>query len=204
MSLIARYIAVMLVLAGCQDTPAPPEATSPPVKLAFELIDETGSPVSQADFDTPLLLVFFGFTSCPDICPITLQNIAAALRSLGEEAGDITVLFVSIDPRRDTPEKLALYTDAFHPRVFGLTGSLAQLTAMTDDFRTTFGHTITDEQGQERPLERDEYESLPDTAQYLPFHSSQLYVLDTDGQLLDIIGYGSPPSQIEAVLRAHL
>ena len=204
MSLITRYLVWLVLLAACQDAQEPPVAPASTVKLEFELIDETGSPVTESDFDTRLRLVFFGFTSCPDICPITLQNVATALRSIGGAASDVTVLFVSIDPHRDTPERLALYTDAYHPSAVGLTGSWDQLTTVTDLLRTTFGHSVTDESGRERPLGQAEYESMPEGARYSPFHSSQLYVVGEDGRLLDVIGYGSPPAQIEAVLRGYL
>jgi protein SCO1/2 len=207
MPLIVRHALILVMLAflsACQPAPEPPDTPAPAVDLKFELVDESGLPVSEADFDGQLRLVFFGFTSCPDICPITLQNVSAALRTMGDAASDIAVLFVSIDPHRDTPERLALYTDAFHPAVVGLTGSREQLTALASLFRTTFGYTVTNEQGQQRPLGQTEYEALPKDAQYVPYHSSQLYVVGWDGRLLDIIGYGSPPSQIETVLRSHL
>lgn len=195
---------MLALLSACQPVPESPDTSAPAVELKFELVDESGLPVSEADFDGQLRLVFFGFTSCPDICPITLQNVSAALQTMGDAASDIAVLFVSIDPHRDTPERLALYTDAFHPAVVGLTGSREQLAALAALFRTTFGYTVTNEQGQQRPLGMTEYESLQEDARYVPFHSSQLYVVGEDGGLLDIIGYGSPPSQIETVLRSHL
>ena len=78
------------------------------------------------------------------------------------------------------------------------------MTAIADLLRTTFGHSVTDEQGRERPLDGAEYESLDAAARYSPFHSSQLYVVGAEQRLLDIIGYGSPPSQIESVLREYL
>lgn len=204
MPLVVRTLLVLALLAGCQETPEAPRPAASPIELAFELTDETGSIVDQASFDDPLKLVFFGFTSCPDICPITLQNVGVALRSLDAGASDVTVLFVSVDPRRDTPERLTLYADAFHPSIVGLTGSWEQLTAVTSLFRTTFGHTVADESGGQQPLSQSEYESLPEGAEYSPFHSSQLYIVGANGHLLDIIGYGSPPSTIEAILRKHL
>ena len=207
MSLTLRNGALLValtLLAACDDATETAAPQPPAVDLAFDLIDETGMRVTEADFDGQLKLVFFGFTSCPDICPITLQNVAAALKSLGNAADKVTVLFVSIDPNRDTPERLTLYTDVFHPSVVGLTGTWDELTLLADRFRTTFGHSVTDNHGTERPLERTEYEVLDEAARYSPFHSSQLYVVGANRQLLDIIGYGSPPSRIESVLREYL
>jgi protein SCO1/2 len=195
---------IVLALTACQQDSELRSAPTINIDLTYELIDESANVVSLDDVDAQLRLVFFGFTTCPDICPITLQNVAMALNTMGSKAADITVLFISIDPNRDTPERLIQYTDAFHPAVVGLTASYEQITAVTTEFRTTFGHTMTDADGQERPLSQEEYEALPPTAAYNPFHSSQLYVLGSDGELLDIIGYGSTPSQIEETLSKYL
>ena len=195
---------IVLALTACQQDSELRSAPTINIDLTYELIDESANVVSLDDVDAQLRLVFFGFTTCPDICPITLQNVAMALNTMGSKAADITVLFISIDPNRDTPERLIQYTDAFHPAVVGLTASYEQITAVTTEFRTTFGHTMTDADGQERPLSQEEYEALPPTAAYNPFHSSQLYVLGSDGELLDIIGYGSTPSQIEEILNKYL
>jgi len=200
----ALFSVLILALAACQQDSEHRSAPTIDIDLSYELIDESTNVVSLSDFDAQLRLVFFGFTTCPDICPITLQNVAMALNSMDSNATEVTVLFISIDPNRDTPERLAQYTDAFHPAVVGLTSSYEQITAITTEFRTTFGHTMTGTDGQERPLSQEEYEALPLTAAYNPFHSSQLYVLGEDGKLLDIIGYGSTPSQIEETLRKFL
>ena len=205
MSLINRALFLLFApcLVACQQASDRNSAATITIDLSYELIDETANVVALNDYDAQLRLVFFGFTTCPDICPITLQNVGMALNSMESQATDVTVLFISIDPRRDSPERLAQYTSAFHPAVVGLTGSYEQITAVTSGFRTTFGHTMN-EDDQERPLGQQEYESLPASTAYNPFHSSQLYVLSDAGELLDIIGYGSTPSQIEATLRKHL
>jgi protein SCO1/2 len=200
----AFILVFVLALAACQQESEHRSTPTINIDLSYELIDESANVVSLDAFDAQLRLVFFGFTTCPDICPITLQNVATALRSMDSSATDVTVLLISIDPNRDTPERLARYTDAFHPAVVGLTASYEQITSVTTEFRTTFGHTMTDSDGQERPLNQAEYEALPPTAAYNPFHSSQLYVIGANGELLDIIGYGSTPSQIEETLHKYL
>lgn len=192
----------LMVLGGCEHEAAPPSVAD--FDPSFRLVDQNGQTVTDEDFDTQLRLVFFGYTSCPDICPITLTSISAALESLGERANDVTVLFISIDPKRDTPERLQAYTGAFHPSITGLTGNYVQIAAVTAGYRTTFGFTVRDGTGAEQPLNRVQYETIPAFADYTPFHSSQVYVIGRDNELLDIIGYGSKPDKIEDTLRRHL
>ncbi len=89
----------------------------------FTLTDDTGKQVTDKDYRGRYMLVFFGYTSCPDICPAGLQLISAALENLGKKADRITPIFISIDPARDTPEKLGAYVKNFNPRLVGLTGT---------------------------------------------------------------------------------
>jgi protein SCO1/2 len=207
---LTKQLNVLLIAAllgsalGCQRTPEQGRVSAPELEMAFELTDEAGNAVTADTYGSRLRLVFFGYASCPDICPITLQNIGIALRSLGALAERVTVLFISVDPKRDTPEVLTDYTDAFHPSIIGLTGSYEELLDVTSDFHTIFGYTLESEDGQDRPLTRDEYEALPESATYFPYHSSQLYLIGTNDELLDIIGYGSKPAMIEEKIRAYL
>ena len=192
----------LIALGGCEHEAAPTPVAD--FDQSFSLVDETGRSVTDADFTGRLRLVFFGYTSCPDICPITLANISAALESLGEQAKDLSVLFISIDPKRDTPERLQAYTGAFHPSIIGLTGNYVQIAKVTAGFRTTFGFTVRDGTGVEQPLNRIQYETIPEFADYTPLHSSQVYVIGPDDELLDVIGYGSKPHKIEETLHKHL
>ena len=99
--------------------------------LAFNLTDENGNAVEADDYDGRLKLLFFGYTNCPDICPATMARIRAALGGLDEATREnIDVLFVSVDPERDDPERLAQFTSSFGPRFVGLTGSQEQLKAL--------------------------------------------------------------------------
>ena len=182
-SLAIVLLSTLLLFAACQQQP---ETTSD-ISISFELIDESGHTVTEQTYTGQLQLVFFGFTSCPDICPITLHNIAAALRSIGPSASQVMVLFISIDPKTDTPERLRAYTDAIHPSIIGLTGSYDQLLKVAAGFRTTFGFSKT-ANGMAQPLSGEEYEALSATEAYTPYHSSQVYLIGPDGDLLDIIG----------------
>ena len=122
---------------------------------------------------------------------------------MGPLAEKTRVLFISIDPKRDTPEILAKYTDAFHKAVIGLTGDYENILQLTMGFHTTFGYSIRVD-NQERPLSREEYATISSEANYTPYHSSQIYLLDTEGELVDIIGYGSVPKQIADKIREHI
>ena len=199
MRILLAIGAACVLMTGCE----PVSEQAPVIDIAFELTDENGDDVTSADYGGRLRLVFFGFTSCPDICPITLQNVGVALDTLGPLAERVTVLFISIDPIRDTPERLAVYTDAIHPRIIGLTGTYDQVTTVTSGFRTAFGYSAVVD-GQERPLSRAEYEALEPEAAYTPFHSSRVYVIGERDELLDMIGYGSKPSFIAEKLREFL
>ena len=107
--------------------------------LSVTMVDETGQVATVDDYDGYTRLVFFGFASCPDICPITLSYIGTALNALGPLEPQVKVIFISVDPKRDTPEVIARYTDAFHPSIIGFTGDYDQVTAVTAGFRTSFG-----------------------------------------------------------------
>jgi protein SCO1/2 len=131
----------------------------------FTLTDHTGKRVTDQDFRGKLLLVFFGFTNCPDVCPTALQVMAAALDKLGPNAARITPVLISVDPAHDTPAVLATYVASFHPRLVGLTGSQAEIDAVAKAYRVYV-------------------KKVPDpksTAGYTMDHSSIIYVIGPDG-----------------------
>lgn len=134
--------------------------------LAFTLTDEQGDTVTEADYGGDMTLMFFGYTNCPDICPATMARVRAALAGLDSAERDaIDVLFVSVDPERDTPERLQRFTDHFGPRFIGLTGTQAQLKALSKRYRITYG-----------------YGEPNDNGFYLVSHSSAIFVFDDQGQ----------------------
>lgn len=196
---IVFIFAVLALLFGAGRV----RATELTITNTAGLVEETGRPVVLDDYRDYLRLVFFGYTHCPDICPLTLYYVGAALKSLGPAAERIRVLFITVDPKRDTAAALAKYTGAFHPSIVGLTGDLDAIASLTASFRTAFGYTLI-ENGKERPVDRSEYATMPADAAYVPYHSSQLYILDREGRLLDVIGYGSSAEDIAARLREHL
>ncbi len=104
----------------------------------FTLTDDSGKRVTDKDYRGRYMLVFFGYTSCPDICPAGLQLISAALENLGPKADQITPIFVSVDPDRDTPEKLAAYVKNFNPRLVGLTGTPEEIAAVATAYKVYY------------------------------------------------------------------
>ena len=134
----------------------------------FSLIDQTGKHVTDKDFLGKYMLVFFGFTNCPDICPAGLQIMSAALEKLGHRADDVVPIFITLDPERDTPQKLAAYVKNFSPRLVALTGSPSDIAATAKAYRVFY---------QKVPEEND-------PTHYSIDHSSIFYLMGKDGSLL--------------------
>jgi protein SCO1/2 len=130
----------------------------------LELTDQTGKLRRLEDFRGKAVVLFFGFTQCPDVCPTTLTEVAGALRKLGADADRVQVLFVTVDPERDTPEVLGKYVTSFDPRFLGLRGDLPATQKVAKEFKVYF-----------------EKRKLGDT--YTMDHSGQSYVLDPRGRL---------------------
>ena len=131
----------------------------------FSLTDHTGKRVTDQDFRGRYMLVFFGFTLCPDACPSGLQVIAAALDKLGSKAESITPILITLDPERDTPAQLASYVKSFHPRLIGLTGTQAEIDAVAKAYRV-YAKKVSDPKS---------------TAGYTIDHSTFIYVMGPDG-----------------------
>lgn len=132
----------------------------------FTLTDQNGKRVTEQDFRGKLMLIYFGFTYCPDVCPTALQVMAAALDKLGPKGERITPVLISVDPERDTPAQLAQYVKSFHPRLVGLTGSPQEVEAAAKAYRVYF-KKVADPKS---------------TAGYTMDHSSIVYVMGPDGQ----------------------
>lgn len=148
--LTAALLAVALLLAGCssQQPWQTMDISSLMPALEFQLVDETGREVTAEDYRGEVLLLFFGFTSCPDICPTTLARLSSVRRGLPDElASRLRILFVSVDPKRDSPADLAAYTDAFGEGITGLTGDMKALRALNRRYRVTFGYGEADAEG---------------------------------------------------------
>lgn len=143
---------IALCLAAC--SPSAPEA--PPLAGAsiggpFELTDQNGKRVSDKEFEGKYRLIYFGFSFCPDVCPVDLQNIGRAMRELEKEQPDLAAkiqpIFISVDPERDTPAVLKPFVSAFHPRLIGLTGSPAEIADVAKSYGVYYSKP---EQGQSK------------------------------------------------------
>ncbi|MEQ1695218.1 MAG: SCO family protein [Hyphomicrobiaceae bacterium] len=154
----------------------------------FSLVDSTGKTVTDKDFRGRYLLVFFGYTFCPDVCPSGLQVIAAALDQLGPEADKITPVFISIDPARDTPEKMGAYVKSFHPRMIGLTGSPADVAAAIKAYRV-YAKKVPDDRNP---------------ADYTMDHSSVVYLMGPAGDLVTFSAEIVKPDVLAQQLRKGL
>ncbi len=156
----------------------------PTVGGPFSLIDNTGKRVTDKDYLGHYMLVFFGYTNCPDICPAGLQVMSAALDKLGKRADDITPIFITLDPAQDTPEKIAAYVKAFSPRLVGLTGSESDIAATAKAYRVY-------------------YQKVPDEKNpksYTIDHSAIFYLMGKDGKLLAPIPHTNDVDQLVAAL----
>ena len=153
----------------------------------FELTNHKNEPISQNDILGRPHAIFFGFTHCPDICPTELSNMARLLKQLDTESDNVQGLFVSVDPTRDTPERLSQYVPYFHPKLIGLTGSAADVKTVTSAYKV---HSN---------VQKTEGKDL----QYLVDHSANLFIIDGNGKLAQIVPFGFPQAHIlEAVKRS--
>ncbi len=151
----------------------------------FTMINQKGETVTEKDFAGKYMLVFFGFTFCPDVCPTELQVMGAALDQLGPDADKITPVFVSVDPERDTVSVVVDYISNFRPGFVGLTGSMDQVKAMAKTYRVYFAKV----ENKERP------------ADYQVDHSSIIYLMGPDGSFVKHFSYTTDPKAMADSLR---
>ncbi len=154
----------------------------------FSLIDHSGKPVTDHDFRGKFMLVFFGYTSCPDVCPMDLQIIAQAMNELGEASDRLQPIFISVDPVRDTPDVVAEYASHFHPQLIGLTGSRRQTAAAARNYGV-ISMKIIDEN---------------DPGNYRINHSALTYLLGPDGKFVAAFDHGTDPEILASDILQHL
>jgi protein SCO1/2 len=171
--------------------PDPPERPLPvagaPTGGEFTLASADG-PVSTRDYRGKLLLVYFGYTFCPDICPTALATIAEGLRQLSPaDLARVGMIFVSVDPGRDTPARLKDYAGFFHPAIVGVTGSSGEVAEAARRFGAVYARQAAETAGG-----------------YVVDHSSDTYVVGPSGQLVGRIAHATPPDQVAAALHLYL
>lgn len=152
----------------------------------FALVDHRGNAVTDKDFLNKPTLVFFGFTHCPDVCPTTLLDLTNRLNELGCNANRLNVLFITVDPERDTPEQLALYLSSFHRRITGLSGTVEGVAEAMRGFRA-FARKV--------PLE---------SGGYTMDHTASIYMLNRKGQFVGLVSYQDPEPTARLKIRQLL
>ena len=158
-----------------------------PIGGSFKLIDHDGRPHTDADFRGKLLLVYFGFTFCSDVCPIDLQSIATALDRLGPAGNAVQPLFITVDPEKDTPAQLKGYVSLIHPRLIGLTGDPKAIRKVALDYKVFYAKTA--------PAKRDD----PGID-----HTGFVYLVGRDGKYIGYFPPGTPAERMVETLRPLL
>lgn len=154
---------------------------------AFSLVNQDGQAVTERDFAGRWMLVFFGFTYCPDICPTELGTVAAVLDAMGPAGDGLVPAFVSIDPARDTPAQMKDYVSRFHPRLIGLTGTAEQVAEAARRYRVYFARV-----------------QRPGMADYTMDHSSFLYLVGPDARVRAMFRPDTTPEAMAAAILGHL
>ncbi|MGG4605330.1 SCO family protein [Paenalcaligenes sp. Me131] len=159
-----------LGLAACSPEPEPQPFIGNDISTAgigrtLALVDGQGQPRSLKDFRGKTVVVFFGFTQCPDVCPTAMVQLASAMEMLGEQAKDVQVLLITVDPERDTPDVMQAYVEAFDPRFIGLTGTPEQVRKTAQSFKAFYVKVPS-----------------PQIGQYTMDHSSSFYLIDSEGK----------------------
>ncbi len=152
-------------------------------------LQSAGGPVALQDFRGKVVLVYFGYTYCPDICPTSLAATAEGLKLLSpEELARVAVIFVSVDPERDTPARLKEYGEFFHPAIIGVTGSVDEVAAIARRYGVFYARQPVATAG----------------GGYVVDHTSDTYVVAPDGRLDGKIPHAAPPEQVAAEIRKRL
>ena len=194
-SIIAAVAGVILIAAialgarslivAAPESPVASSRAMPTIGGPFTLTDHDGRAVTDADFHGRYMLVYFGYTYCPDVCPTSLQVMTDALDLLGAKADAVTPVLITIDPERDTAELLRDYVANFHPRTVGLTGTPEQIAAVAKAYRVY-------------------YAKAEQEGTYLMDHSSIVYLMGKDGKFLTHFSHNTPADKMAEGIRRHL
>jgi protein SCO1/2 len=154
----------------------------------FTLVDQTGRTVTDQDFRGRYMLVFFGFTHCPDVCPAELQVMSASLDELGPKADEIVPIFITLDPERDTQEAMGAFVKNFGSRFVGLTGSPEAIAAAADAYRVAYAKIQEDVRKPDYSID----------------HTGLVYLMGKDGEYITQFPYGTPAAKMTETLRRYL
>ncbi len=189
-SLILSVLAILALLgtlAWYQFTPQQRAGGMASIGGPFTLINQHGETVTDQSLKGQYLLIYFGYTFCPDVCPTELQAMSQAVDALGPDGDKVTPVFITVDPARDTAEQLAAYAPNFHPRLLALTGSAQQIADVAGAYRVYYRKA---EDGA--------------ASDYLMDHSSIIYLMGPDGAFLTHFAYGTPADEMAEGIRKYL
>jgi len=179
-------LALLIILPLLSSLFTTSQASTSSIGGDFTLIDHEGKTFRLQQLRGKVVLLFFGYTFCPDICPTELAGVSRVLDGLGTDADRVQGLFVSLDPERDTPRVLKDYLSYFNRQLIGLTGSQDAIRQVSSRYRVRY---------QKHPLPNGSY-SLD--------HSANLFIIDQHGQLFSVVPYGLPPEHVQRVVRSLL
>jgi len=157
-----------------------------PIGGPFALIDQAGKPRTDEDFRGKLLLIYFGYSYCPDVCPTDLQQVGLAVEQLGDAGGAVQPIFITLDPERDTAAHLAEYVPLFHPRLVGLTGSAEQIRHAASAYKVYYA------------------KYPPGSPDYVIDHSSFIYLVDENGKYIGFFPSGTTADRMIEIIKQHL
>lgn len=183
----AALVDYLVQLSRSEGAVAP--GTEADIGASFSLIDQSGKPVTNADFADKYKLIFFGFTHCPDVCPTTLSRMSRTLEQLGPLADQLYPLFITVDPERDTPDQLSEYAKSFHGGIIYLTGSNEEIASVLKAWKATRAK-VASQNGEEDA--------------YSMNHSSVLYLMTPDNRLAASYNWEIPLEQMVASIKTAL
>jgi cytochrome oxidase Cu insertion factor (SCO1/SenC/PrrC family) len=191
-SLIASVsvLALLVSVAACHRTPPPARGDRPDFGGDFALTNQHGQPFQLTQLRGKVVLLFFGYTFCPDMCPMTMAHITDVMTRLGDARAEVAPVFVSLDPQRDTPATIEAYVTHFSPQLTGLTGTPADIARVAAQYHVSYNTVASDS---------------PDHAKdYLINHTTAIFLIDRQGALRDYVAYNEPTERLVAAVRALL
>jgi protein SCO1/2 len=193
---VLTLLAALTPIAGCQreaassssSAAAGPLTARPPLNFGgdFTLTNQDGQPFKLADVRGKPVLLFFGYTSCPDMCPMTMSRIMSARSLLGAQGESVVTLFVSVDPKRDTPTQLKHYVTSFSAPLVALTGNEDEIKRVAAKYHASYEYTNTE------------------SPNYLVNHTTAIFLIDPQGRLRQYVGYDVEPQRLADGIRAMI
>ncbi len=187
---VAAMVGLVPMLSACgkeELTFTGSDITGTKLGQEMVMVDGSGQERTLASYKGKVVLVFFGFTQCPDVCPTAMAELAQTMELLGDDADKVQVLMISVDPERDTPEILSAYVSAFDPRFVGLTGTPEQLSTTAKSFKAYYAKAPG-----------------PTPDQYTMDHASSFYLIDTEGEARALISGNASADDIASDIRQLL